>query len=121
MLELHEAEGAFERIEGWLRDHGFFRPGGEDLVADLYLGYGLSSTIRRTTAPAPPEPCSLPLAACLVRRGDHTDVYRDNGGDSTEGDVDAEAVVGIGDWRRTWATTPTSFPRRLMSGPPLLP
>ena len=33
----------------------FFAPGGEGLVADLYLGYGLSETIRRTTVPAPPE------------------------------------------------------------------
>ena len=47
MLELHEADGAFERLEEWLRGQGFFAPGGEELVADLYLGYGLSSTIRR--------------------------------------------------------------------------
>ena len=68
-IELHEAEGAFERLEAWLRERGFFAPGGEELVADLYLGYGLSSTIRRTASPAPPEPCPLPLAACAVRRG----------------------------------------------------
>ena len=48
LLEIHEAEGAFERIEGWLLERGFFAPGGESLVADLYLGYGLSETIRRT-------------------------------------------------------------------------
>ena len=41
-IEIHEAEGAFELLEGWLRARGFFAPGGEDLVADLYLGYGLS-------------------------------------------------------------------------------
>ena len=46
-IEIHEAEGAFERLEEWLRERGFFAPGGEELVADLYLGYGLSSTIRR--------------------------------------------------------------------------
>ena len=101
MLELHEAEGAFERIEAWLRERGFFRPGAEGLVADLYLGYGLSSTIRRTTTPAPPEPCSLPLAACVVRREDHAGVYRDNNVDSPEDDVDADAVE-VGDWDRTW-------------------
>ena len=33
MLELHEADGAFERIESWLRDQGFFASGGEALVA----------------------------------------------------------------------------------------
>ena len=58
MLELWEAEGAFERIEAWLRERGFFAPGSEGLVADLYLGYGLSRTIRRTTSRLPPEPCS---------------------------------------------------------------
>ena len=47
VLELHEADGAFERLEEWLRARGFFAPGGESLVADLYLGYGLSRSIRR--------------------------------------------------------------------------
>ena len=46
MLELHDACGAFERIETWLREQGFFAPGGEELVADLFLGYGLSEVIR---------------------------------------------------------------------------
>ena len=66
-IELHEPAGAFERIEAWLRDRGFFAPGGEGLVADLYLGYGLSASIRRGHTAAPPEPCPLPLAACSVR------------------------------------------------------
>ena len=92
LLEIHEAAGAFERIEGWLRDRGFFGPGGESLVADLYLGYGLSETIRRTAAPAPPEPCPLPLAACAVRRTDHDVGY---------GNEDAD--VAIGSWQRTWS------------------
>ena len=92
LLEIHEAEGAFERIEAWLRDRGFFLPGGESLVADLYLGYGLSATIRRTAAPAPSEPCPLPLAACAVRSTVH-DVEYDND----------EGVVAIGRWQRTWA------------------
>jgi para-aminobenzoate synthetase component 1 len=91
LLEIHEAAGAFERIEGWLRDRGFFGPGGESLVADLYLGYGLSETIRRTAAPAPPEPCPLPLAACAVRRTDH-DV----------GNGNEDGYVAIGSWQRTW-------------------
>ena len=97
MLELHEPEGAFERIEAWLREQGFFSPGGERLVADLYLSYGLSSTIRRTATPAPPEPCTLPLAACVVRSGRH-DVSRDNG--ETRGEE--ASGLEIGDWRRTW-------------------
>src|SRR6185295_6167083 len=50
-LELNEAAGALARLEEWLRDRGFFTPAGAGLVADLYLGYGLGSTIRRHTAP----------------------------------------------------------------------
>jgi para-aminobenzoate synthetase component 1 len=69
LLEIREPGGAFERLEAWLAERGFFAPGGEDLVADLYLGYGLSRSIRRGTSPSPPEPCSaLPLAACRLRR-----------------------------------------------------
>jgi para-aminobenzoate synthetase component 1 len=68
-LEIREPDGAFERIETWLRDRGFFRAGAEDLVADVYLGYGLSHAIRRDSTPPPPEPCAaLPLAACRMRR-----------------------------------------------------
>ena len=66
-VELFEPAGAFERIESWLRERGFFQDGGEDLVADLYLGYGLSQTLRRQSTPPPPEPCALPLAACSIR------------------------------------------------------
>jgi para-aminobenzoate synthetase component 1 len=91
-LELHEAEGAFGRIEAWLRERGFFAPGGEELVADLYLGYGLSSTIRRHASPAPPEPCPLPLAACSIRGGEYVVQY-DNG----------DGVLRFGPWQRTWS------------------
>ena len=97
MLELDEPSGAFTRIESWLRDQGFFAPGGEGLVADLYLGYGLSETIRRTRAPSPLEPCTLPVAACSVRRAVYPDVRDDN---DDEDDRDAE--LEIGDWQRTW-------------------
>jgi para-aminobenzoate synthetase component 1 len=90
VLELREADGAFARIDSWLRERGFFAPGGEALVADLYLGYGLSETIRRTTSPAPEEPCPLPLAACSVRPDRH-DVRNGNVGD-----------FELGPWERTW-------------------
>jgi para-aminobenzoate synthetase component 1 len=95
-IEIHEADGAFARIEEWLRERGFFTPGGELLVADLYLGYGLSSAIRRQRSPAPPEPCPLPLAACSVRsvRPDGYVVQVDN---------DRDRELSIGSWRQTWS------------------
>ena len=78
-LELRSPADAFREIEAWLREHGFFAPGGEELTADLYLGYGLSQTIRRTRWPPPPEPCpSLPLAACAIR-ADRNAPAADNG------------------------------------------
>ena len=106
-LELHEAAGALERLEEWLRDRGFFTPAGAGLVADLYLGYGLASTIRRHTAPTPPEPCPLPLLACSVRPPGYV-VGHDNG--SGEGrnvrKLDgAHGELRFGAWQRTWAAS----------------
>ena len=91
LLELREPEGAFRRIEDWLRERGFFQPGGARLVADLYLGYGLSQAIRRNPTPPPPEPCqALPLAACRVLRDASLDVYGAHN-------------CSVGRWEQTWA------------------
>ena len=57
LLEVYEPDGAFADIERWLTERGFFAPGGDGLVAELYLGYGLSASIRRGIDPCPPEPC----------------------------------------------------------------
>ena len=90
-LELNEPENAFSRIEEWLRGHGFFQSGGEELAADLYLGYGLSQSIRRTAAPPPPEPCSrLPLAACTIGTLDGASAARGQEG------------LSVGEWQATW-------------------
>jgi len=97
VLELHQPEQAFERLEGWLRGEGFFAPGGESLVADVYLGYGVSSTIRRTATPAPPEPAALPLVASVVRSGNYG-VDHDN--EATRADDDDNPEIGA--WDRTW-------------------
>jgi para-aminobenzoate synthetase component 1 len=86
MLELWQAERAFARIEDYLRDEGFF--GARRCFADLYLGYGLSSTLRRGQQPDPPEPAPLPLAACRIRRLDET--------------PRPAGPFSIGEWRRTW-------------------
>jgi len=59
------------------------------VVADLYLGYGLSAPLRRARTPAPPEPCPLPLLACRIRP-----------------DVPQPHVGGsylLGEWEPTWA------------------
>ena len=99
MLEPQSPEGAFGRIEAYLRERGFFAPGGEELEADLYLGYGLSEPLRRTAAPAPREPCPLPLAAVSVR--DTTGPGPDM---SARGRVPGTAPGPrpIGQWERSW-------------------
>jgi para-aminobenzoate synthetase component 1 len=94
LLEIRDSVGAFERIEEWLADRGFFSPDHEERVADVYLGYGLSQSIRRDASTPPPEPCpALPLAACRVRPADPlaTDCYKD--------------ALAIGAWERTWTAT----------------
>jgi para-aminobenzoate synthetase component I len=96
-IEIHEADGAFDRIEAWLRERGFFGPGGEKLVADLYLGYGLSSTIRRQRDAAPPEPCPLPLAACSIQSVRHQ-------GYVVEYDNKPDRKIELGPWQQTWSS-----------------
>ncbi len=92
MLELSSPDGAFERIEDCLRARGFFAPGGEDLEADLYLGYGLSGTLRRHSSRLPPEPALLPLAAVAVRDTTGSDPVMSDSG-----------TVRIGQWERSWS------------------
>ncbi len=54
-------------VERALRAKGFFEGGADGLVADVFLGYGLSNALRRTSSLAPPEPCPLPPAAIHIR------------------------------------------------------
>ena len=89
MLELHSPDGAFEQIEAYLRERGFFAPGGEELEADLFLGYGLSEPLRRTASTAPPEPCPLPLAAVQIR-GERELVFQKHN----------PPTIGL--WERSW-------------------
>jgi para-aminobenzoate synthetase component 1 len=85
MLELTEPDWAFEALEDYLAPFW----GRTGVVADLYLGYGLSAALRRTRRPGPTEPCALPLVACRVRSG----VSR--GRVSTAG-------YELGEWERSW-------------------
>jgi para-aminobenzoate synthetase component I len=84
VLELHDAAGAFETLEAYLAAE--LRDG---LVADVYLGYGLSDPLRREPRPAPPEPCRLPLLAARVRP-------------TAEHDTPMHAPVQVGEWRAGW-------------------
>ncbi len=83
MLELHGHEGAFEALEAYLAAE--LRDG---LVAEVFLGYGLSAGLRRRDTPGPPEPCPLPLLACRVRPAPE--------------ERSAAGRFAIGEWERTW-------------------
>ncbi len=89
LLELRDPLDAFTRLEELLAARGFFTAGSDGLVADVYLGYGLSQSIRRTHSPGLPEPCApLPLLACRVGGGGPT--------------VSSYERPAIGEWERTW-------------------
>ena len=90
LLELRDPGDVFRHIENWLRGYGFFTAGGENLVADVYLGYGLSEPLRRETSAPPPEPCpALPLAACRVRAAESHVSRR-------------SSSFSLGAWEQTW-------------------
>jgi para-aminobenzoate synthetase component 1 len=75
-------------LEDHLRGAGFFGGGADGVVADVYLGYGLSQALRRNDSAPPPEPCRLPLLACRLR-AENEPVPRAGG-------------FRIGDWDPTW-------------------
>ena len=71
-------------LEPALAADGFFAL--EDAVARVYIGYRASDALRRSAAPAPPEPCRLPAVAYTL------DPPRK-----------ASGGYAIGDWRATWS------------------
>src|SRR5262249_22313555 len=79
-------------VEAALRAEGFFQGGADGLVADVYLGYGLSSAIRRSATPLPPEPCPLPPAAIQIRP-------------ANERFPSLQQLVTweVGEWERSWS------------------
>ena len=81
-IELWEPAAAFEQLESWLADE--LRDGES---ADVYLGYGLSETLRREPRPSPPEPAALPLLA--AQRGASNRLL--------------QGSVRIGEWQATWS------------------
>ena len=79
--------GAFETLEAFLDAEGFWGRAGVE--ADLYLGYGLAQALRRPPAPAPPEPCRLPLLFCRIRP-------------VATGRMQAHSLELRGEWSRSW-------------------
>ena len=90
LLELRDAADAFDRIEQWLSARGFFAGQGDELVAEVYLGYALSDAIRRDDTVPPVEPCPhLPLAACRL---EESALVADR----------HKGSFALGEWERTW-------------------
>ena len=89
MLEVRRSDDPLAELAEFLRDAGFFAGAvGDDVVADVLLGYGISGALRRAPWPDPPEPCRLPLVAARVRRRNEP--------------TPAAGGYRIGEWRRSW-------------------
>jgi len=79
-------------VEAALRAEGFFEGGADGLVADVFLGYGLSQVIRRSSTPGPPEPCPLPAAAVRIRPANEP-----------LSPLPQSVAWRIGEWERSWS------------------
>ncbi len=86
--EIWSGEDPLAEVESRLLDAGFFGGGAEGVVADVYLGYGISAGLRRAPWPDPPEPCRLPLAAVRIR--------------PTDEPPEPAGGFALGEWERTW-------------------
>jgi para-aminobenzoate synthetase component 1 len=71
-------------LEPALAADGFFAR--EDGVARVFIGYRASDALRRSSAPAPPEPCRLPAVAYTF-----------------EPPRRATGTYAVGEWRATWS------------------
>ena len=86
MLEIWDPGDPLGELERYLADAGFF--GARDLVADVFLGYGVSRSLRRAPWPDPPEPCRLPLVAARI----HNPADRPR----------TPGRFTVGTWERSW-------------------
>ena len=87
MFEVWSGSDPFGEVEAHLREAGFFAPGAEGVVADVFFGYAISQGLRRSRLPPPPERCPLPLAACRIGPADEPRAGR----------------YSIGEWEPTWS------------------
>ena len=83
MIEL----ASIAELDQALDEEGFW--GRDDVVADVYLSYGLSRALRRTREPVPAEPCRLPPAAVAIRK--------------PGSDPGQTPGYRIGEWERSWS------------------
>ena len=86
MLEIWDSADPLAELEAYLAEAGFFTA--DDLVADVFLGYGISRSLRRAPWPSPPEPCRLPLLAARIHPRDERP--------ATPG------PFNLGEWERSW-------------------
>ena len=87
MLEVWSGDNPLAELEAHLDDAGFFGTA-EDFVADVFLGYALSHSLRRSPLPAPAEPCRLPLLAARIHPVDERPRL--------------PGPFRIGGWKRSW-------------------
>jgi para-aminobenzoate synthetase component I len=73
-------------LEPALAADGFFER--DDVFAHVYVGYRASDLLRRSSVPAPPEPCPLPAVAYSI--------------EPLDARTRPAGTFAIGDWRRTW-------------------
>ena len=104
MLELHQADGAFEALEAYFAEELH-----EGLEADVYLGYGLAETLRREPWPSPPEPCPLPLLAAQIKPSNRLlqAPYPQSAGPDDASSRLLQASFTLGEWEATW--TPEDY------------
>jgi para-aminobenzoate synthetase component 1 len=77
---------AVAELEPALEAEGFF--GRDDVVAHVYVGYCASDGLRRSDAPAPPEPCALPAVAYSI--------------EPERAAVTTAGAYAIGAWHASW-------------------
>ncbi len=88
MLEVWESDDAIGALAAYLEERRFFA-GGKGLVADVFLAYRSSDSLRRRPLAPPPEPCALPLAACRIREAGRP--------------PSSPRRFSVGEWEATWA------------------
>jgi len=86
VFEVWSSDEPLEELEAYLAASGFFE--NDNLVADVFLGYRLSRSLRRAPWPDPPEPCRLPLLAAQIHRANEQ--------------PPAPGRFAIGEWQRSW-------------------